>query len=209
MNMRLCPQQQMPSPHWDRRLRVGHDRCVPVAGMSADLERRLTTAELTYAEVGRTAGTLPPGYHHVRRCVTIGVGSAAFDAAASTLLSWMVHSRAGFGVAASRPTAEPGALVMLSIGAGPLRIGAPCRVVYAVTEPRRRGFAYGTLPGHPESGEEAFVVERTPGDAITFAITAFSRPATKTARIAGPLGQLIQRQVTSRYLRSLAADLRA
>ena len=199
-------------PHWDWHLGVGNDRSVPVAGISADLERRLTTAELTYAEVGRTSGALPPGYHHVRRSVTIGAGSAAFDAAANTLLSWMVHSRAGFRVAASRPTAEPGALVMLTIGAGPIRIGAPCRVVYTLTEARRRGVAYGTLPGHPESGEEAFVVERTPDDAITFTITAFSRPATATARIAGPLGQLIQRQITSRYLRSLrslAADLRA
>jgi uncharacterized protein (UPF0548 family) len=118
----------------------------------------------------------------VRRSVTIGVGSAAFDAAANTLLSWMVHSRAGFRVAASRPTAEPGALVMLTIGAGPIRIGAPCRVVYTLTEALRRGFACGTLTGHPESGEEAFVIERTPDDAITFTITAFSRPATATAR---------------------------
>ena len=31
---------------------------------------------------------------------------------------------------------------------GPVR--APCRVVYVVDEPDRRGFAYGTLPGHPE-----------------------------------------------------------
>ena len=91
------------------------------AGLTAAAE---LGKELTYAEVGRTAGALPPGYHHVRRSVTIGVGSAAFEAAANTLLSWMVHSRAGMHVAASRPTAEPGALVMLSISAGPIRIGA-------------------------------------------------------------------------------------
>ena len=34
---------------------------------------------------------------------------------------------------------------------------APCRVVYVIDEPDIRGFAYGTLPGHPESGEERFV----------------------------------------------------
>ena len=28
---------------------------------------------------------------------------------------------------------------------------APCRVVYVIDEPDVRGFAYGTLPGHPES----------------------------------------------------------
>lgn len=50
------------------------------------------------------------------------------------------------------------ALVLPGVGAGPLRLRAPCRVVYTVTESRRRGFAYGTLPGHPECGEEAFVI---------------------------------------------------
>jgi uncharacterized protein (UPF0548 family) len=37
---------------------------------------------------------------------------------------------------------------------------APCRVIYTITEPRRKGFAYGTLPGHPESGEEAFTISQ-------------------------------------------------
>lgn len=95
--------------------------------------------------------------------------------------------------------------MLLSLGGGPIRIGAPRRVVYTVTEPRRQGFAYGTLPGHPESGEEAFTVEQKPDVTITFTITAFSRPGTATARIAGPLGRLIQRRVTSRYLRAMAA----
>jgi uncharacterized protein (UPF0548 family) len=75
--------------------------------------------------------------------------------------------------------------------------------VYAVDEPRRRGFAYGTLPGHPENGEEAFVIEHHDDDAVSFTITAFSRPATRLARIAGPLGRIAQRRITARYLRSI------
>ncbi len=68
------------------------------------------------------------------------------------------------------------------MGAGPVRITAPCRVVYTVNEPDRQGFACGTLPGHPECGEEAFLVERDDDGAVTFAITAFSRPATLRAK---------------------------
>jgi uncharacterized protein (UPF0548 family) len=172
--------------------------------MSSALVRKLARSELTYSQAGATAGALPPGYHHLRRRVVIGAGGAAFDAAADVLLSWTVHSRAGLSVAASRPTAEPGAVVMLGLGAGRVRVGAPCRVVYTVTEPRRRGFAYGTLPGHPESGEEAFVIEHEPDDTVTFTITAFSRPASALARTAGPLGRWVQRRVTGRYLRALA-----
>ena len=95
-------------------------------------------------------------------------------------------------------------MVLLGIGVGPLRMRAPCRVVYTITEPQRKGFAYGTLPGHPESGEEAFTISQRDDGLVVFTITAFSRPATIAARAAGPLGLLIQRHFTQAYLRVLA-----
>ena len=89
---------------------------------------------------------------------------------------------------------------------GRLGLRAPVRVVYVVDEPARRGFAYGTLPGHPESGEEAFVVEISEGGSIVLTITAFSRPATRLARAAGVLGRRVQSRITDRYLSALADD---
>jgi uncharacterized protein (UPF0548 family) len=114
-----------------------------------------------------------------------------------------VQLRAGLRVASSSSRAEPGAVVRLGWGAGPLRLTAPCRVVYAIDEPRRRGFAYGTLPGHPEAGEEAFVVEHHDDESVTFTVTAFSRPAAWTSRMAGPAGVAVQNWITRRYLRAL------
>jgi uncharacterized protein (UPF0548 family) len=74
----------------------------------------------------------------------------------------------------------------------------------SVPAPRcSRGFAYGTLPGHPERGEEAFLVRRHHGAAVTFTITAFSRPASALARAAGPVGRGIQRRITGRYLSAI------
>jgi hypothetical protein len=61
----------------------------------------------------------------------------------------------------------------------------PCRVVHVVDEPRRRGFAYGTLPGHPEQGEESFTVTHEADDSVVFRVAAFSRPATLSAGQAG------------------------
>jgi uncharacterized protein (UPF0548 family) len=46
-----------------------------------------------------------------------------------------------------------------------------------IDEENRRGFAYGTPPGHPEQGEEAFVVALREDGQVTFTVTAFSRPA--------------------------------
>ncbi len=171
--------------------------------MSAVLASRLAAAELTYAEVGATRGALPPGYHHLSRSRFLGSGPDTFAIAGSALLAWQVQLRAGLRVTASAPVAEPGAIVLLGVGVGPLRLRAPCRVVYTVVEPRRRGLAYGTLPGHPERGEEAFVVEQREDGSVTFSITAFSRPATVAARAAGPLGHLIQEYITRRYLAAL------
>ena len=51
-----------------------------------------------------------------------------------------------------------------------------CRVVAVVDEPDRFGFAYGTLPVHPEQGEESFVVVRADAGGARFDVQAVSRP---------------------------------
>jgi uncharacterized protein (UPF0548 family) len=131
------------------------DRLVPLTLLDPGLIARLHRLELTYDEAGQTRGFLPAGYRHLRRRAVIGSGPQVFAAAVTMLLGWQVHLRAGLRVSPSSATAGPGAVVVLDLGAGPVRVTAPCRVVYTVNEPDRQGFAYGTLPGHPECGEEA------------------------------------------------------
>jgi hypothetical protein len=55
---------------------------VALTGKAAD---RLREAELTYREVGSTAGEFPPGYRHLRRSAVIGSGAAAFNRASDAL----------------------------------------------------------------------------------------------------------------------------
>ena len=163
----------------------------------------LTTADLTYAERGATRTALPAGYAHLDLTAPVGTGEPAFTRAAAALLGWRMHAGAGLRVAASTPTAEPDAVVVTTLGWRRIGVTAPCRVVYLVDEPDRRGFAYGTLPGHPESGEEAFVVELTPAGEVRLSIRAFSRPATLLARAGGPAGRWVQGWVTRRYVAAL------
>ncbi|HTR92329.1 MAG TPA: DUF1990 domain-containing protein [Trebonia sp.] len=111
----------------------------------APARSRLRAAALTYPEVGSTARTLPAGYRHLRRTELVGSGPRVFAEAAAALMSWQVHVRAGIGVSASSSIAAEGIDVLLLARIGPLRLSAPCRVVYVIDEPRRRGFAYGTL----------------------------------------------------------------
>ena len=76
-------------------------------------------------------------------------------------------------------------------------------MVYTLEENARRGFAYGTLPGHPEQGEEAFIVEMGDTGDVRFRIWAFSRPASLLAKAGGPLTRLAQQYATNRYVAAM------
>jgi uncharacterized protein (UPF0548 family) len=173
----------------------------------------LAAASLTYAEVGGTqrAGGLPPGYHHVTASRVVGHGRAAFDAAVADLMGWQVQLRAGVRIQASSARVVTGAVVDQVIGLGPVKLVAPCRVVLVVDEPNRQGFAYGSLPGHPEAGEESFMLSLAGPESaeVVFTTSAFSRPATLLTRAGGPIGRLVQRWMTGRYLRALDPAARA
>src|SRR5260370_25058315 len=106
--------------------------------MRAELASQFTSAELTYHSAGATKRTLPTGYHHQNAARVIGSGAETFAVAAAELFRWQAHLRAGLRVTASTATAEPGTVVLLGIGVGPLRMRAPCRVVYTITEPQRK-----------------------------------------------------------------------
>jgi uncharacterized protein (UPF0548 family) len=101
----------------------------------------------------------------------------------------------------------PGDTAMLFIRFLIARVKAPARVVYVVDEPTRRGFAYGTLPGHPEDGEEAFIVELADDDSVWMVIRAFSRPSRWYWWLVSPVLRATQEFYTRRYLRALAGPL--
>ena len=170
-----------------------------VRRLSPAAEAGLRATDLTYREAGHTLGTLPTGYRTTNRSRELTATS--YEAVALDLMRWRIHERAGLQVRSSGDVTAD-AVVVLRFGLGLAGVQAPCRVVYTIDEARRCGFAYGTLPGHPESGEEAFIVERGPNGVVTFSIRAFSRPASVLARFAGPAGHWLQDLITNRYLRS-------
>jgi len=160
----------------------------------------LAALQLTYRDVGATAGPMPDGYHHVRKSAVIGSGRTRFEDAAAKVMRWGMLRGAGVRADATSEVAAVGSEVL--VGIGPVR--APCRVVYVIDEPDRRGFAYGTLPGHPESGEELFAVRYDPAtDEVHAEVAAFSRHATWWSKLGSPITALMQRVITSRYLTAL------
>lgn len=154
--------------------------------------------DFTYPEHGATRAALPPGYHHLERRARLGAGREVFERGAAALMSCEMHRAAGLRIVAGGDI-RPGDRVVSRLAG----LTAPCRVVYVVDEPDCRGFAYGTLPGHPESGEEAFIVEIDEAANVWFTVRAFTRPGTPLAQFAGPFGRIAQRLMTGRYIRAM------
>jgi uncharacterized protein (UPF0548 family) len=184
-------------PIWDRR------------GLEGVLQRA-ETAEVTYPEQGETRSErLPSGYRHDRREIELGYGDAAWECARDAIRQWEAHRFAAFAVTPAGAAIEAGVTVVASRPVGLVILAIPCRIVYRTDEPNQFGFGYGTLPGHPERGEEAFHVLRGRDGSVTAQIVAFSRPDDWPTRIAAPVARRIQTLATSRYLAGIDRYVKA
>jgi uncharacterized protein (UPF0548 family) len=166
--------------------------------------RQLADAPFSYDEVGATRdGALPDGYDHVEREHVVGSGREQFDRASAAVFRWAAQRGAGLRIQASGPASSPGTVVLMTAGLRRFGLDIPCRVVWVVDEPDRRGFGYGTLPGHPESGEESFVVALRPDGQVVYELRAFSRLATRLSRLGGPVSHRVQTLALDRYVRAI------
>ena len=168
-----------------------------------DAQRALA---FTYDEVGRTRDDdLPRGYAIDRNRVRLGSGAAAFASAKTQLRTWQMFP-AWTAIAPITTPIEAGHTLAVLVNALGLWFLNAARIVYVIDEPRRFGFAYGTLPGHAERGEERFLVEHLEDDSVWYDVRAFSEPRYWAARLAYPITRRLQR----RFARdSKAAMLRA
>ena len=164
--------------------------------------------ELTYPAVGGTrpadeAWAPPPGWRAYERTVPIGRGDRVWEAASAAVLRWEVKTRSGFAVHPAGVRVAEGADFHLVASVGPVRVREPVRVVAVVDREDRRGFAYGTLTGHPVSGEGAFVVHRTPAGEMLLALRSLTRPSRGLWRVVSPALLVAQRWYRRRYLVAL------
>lgn len=180
---------------------VGDHGGMPVQLLGQDVAADLQAAPLSYPADQTAAGECPPGFRRFH--VTRRLKRRDFDGAARDLMGWLMHEEAGLRVQASDATAQTGTVVVMRLGPGPLSLRIPCRVVQVIDEPRRKGFAYGTLPGHPESGEELFVLDHDSDGTVRFTVTGFSKPASFLTRLGGPISRAVQDWMTQRYLVAL------
>ncbi|HEX7331287.1 MAG TPA: DUF1990 domain-containing protein [Pyrinomonadaceae bacterium] len=148
----------------------------------------------TYAEVGATNATPPSDYKIDHNRIRLGEGEATFRRAVEALKSWRHFELGWVGILPGGVAVEVGATVAVKARAfGTWSLNA-LRVVYVIDEPRRWGFAYGTLPDHVECGEERFLIEWLADDSVWYDILAFSRPQHPLVRLSAPLARMLQKR---------------
>jgi uncharacterized protein (UPF0548 family) len=169
---------------------------------SVDAMRRFLATQIplhfTYEALGATARTPPAGYVVDYTRIRLGDGEAVFRSAAAALERWD-HFRLGWVEAWSpdAPIRTGNVVAVMGWAMGFWWLNA-CRIVYVVEETgpiTKFGFAYGTLPGHVESGEERFLLEwDRDTDAVWYDIVAFSRPNHILTRLGYPLVRRMQKR---------------
>lgn len=144
----------------------------------------------------------PTNHRRWEKSQRVGEGAAHWAAASASVLNWEVKTRSGFTVTPAAP-ASLGARPFITVGFGPIKIVEPVEVVALVHCEDRVGFAYRTLPGHPVSGEECFVLERRSTGNYLLMRSLTSPADTLGWRLLFPLLLVAQRVTRIRYFRAL------
>jgi uncharacterized protein (UPF0548 family) len=171
----------------------------------------LTNRALTYlptpAGMGGDDWRVKSGLRALENTVCVGRGQEVWERCSPLLTDWSVKNSSGFGVGSEDEggldRVRAGFRYWLDTSFAGIRVVEPVEVVEVFDEPRRRGFAYATLAGHPISGTEAFILERRPDDSVWLTIRSLSRPADGGWWYAYPFLVALQRVYRRRYLRAL------
>lgn len=162
------------------------------AALNAFLSRE-QQLNFTYSQHGDSATSEKvAGFDNDFQRVLIGQGDADFAKACEAIRHWKMFPPAWTRILPAQTPIKTGETIAMYAAAFGLWWRNSCRIVYVVDEPQRFGFAYGTLPGHIECGEEVFMVERDENGQVWYVIRAFSKPHHWLAQIAYPIMRVFQ-----------------
>ncbi len=152
----------------------------------------------SYAEVGASQDEIPSLYPINHRRVQIGNGADVFASAKNAIQNWTMYRLEWTRIYPDSVPIAVGAVVCIVVNHHLCWSINPCRIVYILEQTdkvERYGFAFGTLPGHSEKGEERFLVEwNRADDSVWYELLAFARPHHILARIGFPFVPLFQKK---------------
>ncbi len=154
-----------------------------------------TPLPFSYPGVGSTRqATAPPGFNHDFNTIELGQGEAVWAAAKAAVRQWRMFPAAWTNIYPANTPIRVGEVVAMTARVLGIWWLNSCRIVYVLDNDQQFGFAYGTLPGHVERGEELFLVEQLDDGRVIYSVRAFSQPRHWLARLGYPLARAYQRK---------------
>lgn len=153
------------------------------------------TLPFSYAETGGTRREdLVQGFDNDFNFIELGAGDAVWQAAKSAIRHWKMFPGDWARITPDDAPIREGETVAMTARVLGIWWLNSCRIMYVIDNERQFGFAYGTLPGHVECGEELFMVEKTADGAVRYVIKAFSKPRFWMTRLGYPLVRQYQKK---------------
>jgi uncharacterized protein (UPF0548 family) len=173
----------------------------PTDRQLAEIRDSHRSLDFSYSEQGATRDTPPPHYVVDHHRVQLGFGKDVFARAQEAFRSWEMVQLDWLAPCWPDASLESGEIVGTVAQVLGLWCVNVCRIVYCVDDAsdtgpvRRFGFAYGTLPGHVERGEERYQLEwHADDDSVWYDLLAFSRPGRAISWIGYPYVRRMQRR---------------
>lgn len=156
--------------------------------------KKQATADYTYAELEGSKKESVSGYDNDHNCCIIGSGEQKWEAAKEALRNWSQFPAPWTKILPERAPLKVGETVAVLFRIFGIWWINSARIVYVFDEPNHFGFAYGTLKGHLEKGEECFWIERDEAGTISYHIRAFSKPYYWFVKLTYPMARYYQRR---------------
>ncbi len=161
-----------------------------------------------YTEVGRSLGPTPAGYAVNHSRVRLGQGQTAFNRAIDAMMRWKMFDLEWVNICWPDAEIEVGTTVAVLVRHFGFWSLNPARIVFLIKDDdgqkRRSGFAYGTLEGHGEQGEETFVIEwGHADDGVWYDLRSFSKPGRWLTALGYPFARSLQKRFARESTRSM------
>jgi uncharacterized protein (UPF0548 family) len=159
-------------------------------------------ADFSYADPGALLRrSVAPLYERTR---TIGRGDECFAAAVAFVQTWGPQRALGTRIHPCDSRVAEGATMVQCLRVAGCFVTAPVRVIGVTRSDDRFAYAYGTLPGHPERGEEVFTVERGTDGEVRVTVAVRAESGTLLTRCGAPVARRLQRRALGIYVDAIA-----
>lgn len=181
----------------------------PLTADIRDFLNNNALTEFSYSDLGCTRGRNVVGFNTDRFRIELGTGDAALEKAKRAIRDWRGFATDWVRLCWPYKKIAPGAVVAVLVHHYGVYSLNAARIVYVVDEPKKFGFAFGSLLRHILRGEMLFLVYQEPDGKVYYELTSISRPRHWLTWVFYPLGRQLQNRFSRDSLRALLESMMA